>query len=177
MSLFIKRSISLTNTIRPCMVRLYTSEASSTLIEKLKSDRKAYMRSKQQPELNVVKGVLSDYTYFIKLPNAPTNQSEDSMLLTVIQKSIKKRQDSIEQYISGGRPELAETETIELKVLQSYLPEQMSQEEIEQKVRDLITEVGATSVKDMGKVMKAWTVDPAVADRKAVSDIVKKVLA
>ncbi|KAI9307332.1 Yqey-like protein-domain-containing protein [Cunninghamella echinulata] len=177
MSFFVKRSISLTNAIRPCMNRLYTTEASSSaLLEKLKNDRKTYMRSKQQPELNVVKGLLSDYTYFIKSPNAPSNQSEDAMVVSVIQKSIKKRQDSITQYINGGRPELAENETSELKVLQSYLPEQMSQEEIEQQVRSLIDDLGATSIKEMGKVMKAWNVDPSKADRKTVSDIVKKVL-
>lgn len=134
------------------------------------------MRSKQQPDLNVVKSVISEYTYYIKSPNAPTNHSEDAMVLSVLQKSIKKRQDSIAQYTAGGRPELAANEQQELVVLQRYLPEQMSAAEIEEKVRELVEQVGATSMKDMGKIMKAWTVDPATADRKLVSDAVKKVL-
>lgn len=133
------------------------------------------MREKKQPDLNVVKNILSDYTYYIKSPNAKPGQSEDSAVLSVIQKLIKKRQDAIDQYTSGGRPELAAQEQIELQVLQRYLPQQMSAEEIEKEVRAIIAQVNATSVKDMGKVMKAWS--RAYADKKTVSDIVKKVLA
>ncbi|CEG83296.1 hypothetical protein RMATCC62417_17243 [Rhizopus microsporus] len=97
-------------------------------------------------------------------------------MMSVLQKAIKRRQDSIEQFKSGGRPELAEQELQELKVLESYLPEQMSAEAIEKEVKSLIEQLGATSAKDMGKVMKAWKHDSAVADRKLVSDAVKKLL-
>ncbi|KAI8093219.1 Yqey-like protein-domain-containing protein [Halteromyces radiatus] len=172
----LRHSLSLFNVTRPSIYRFYTTESSVNLLGRLKEDRKTYMRSKQQPDLNVVKGILSDYTYYIKSPNAPTDHSEDAMVLSVLQKSIKKRQDSIAQYTSGGRPELAANEEQELKVLQRYLPEQMSAEVIEEKVRALVEQLGASSMKDMGKVMKAWTVDPATADRKMVSDAVKKVL-
>ncbi|KAI9499375.1 Yqey-like protein-domain-containing protein [Zychaea mexicana] len=159
---------------RGLLARAYTTEASGALLGRLKDDRKSFMRSKQQPDLNVVKNILSDYTYHIKSPNTPENQSEEAALLSVIQKLVKKRQDAIGQYTAGNRPELAEQEQGELKVLQRYLPEQMSAEEVEQKVKELIEQVGATSMKDMGKVMKAWT--DQTADKKMVSDAVKKLL-
>lgn len=71
---------------------------------------------------------------------------------------------------------MAEQERVELKVLQSYLPEQMSPELIEQELRGIIQETGASTSRDIGKVMKAWKHDAATADRKVVSDIVKKLL-
>jgi uncharacterized protein YqeY len=147
-----------------------------SLIIRLKDDRKTFMKAKKQPDLNVVKGLLSDFTYYIKSPNYVEGTSDDEALMSVLQKAIKRRQDSIAQYESGGRPELAEKETEELKVLQHYLPEQMSEEAIEKEVQTLITELGLSSKKDMGKVMKAWNHDAAVADRKVVSDVVKKLL-
>lgn len=134
------------------------------------------MREKKQPDLNVVKNILSDYTYHIKSPNAKPNEREDAAVVSVIQKLVKKRQDAIQQYKAGGRPELAEQEEKELQVLKRYLPEPMAPEEIEKRVKGIIEQVGAVSVKDMGKVMKAWTVDAALADKKTVSDVVKKLL-
>lgn len=134
------------------------------------------MKEKKQPDLNVLKGLLSDFTYYTKSPSFKEGTSEDEAMMSVLQKAIKRRQDSIEQFKSGGRPELAEQELQELKVLESYLPEQMSAEAIEKEVKSLIEQLSATSAKDMGKVMKAWKHDSAVADRKLVSDAVKKLL-
>ncbi|KAI9261464.1 Yqey-like protein-domain-containing protein [Phascolomyces articulosus] len=156
------------------LARTYTTEASGSLLARLKDDRKTFMRSKQQPDLNVVKNILSDFTYHIKSPNAPANQPEEEAVLSVIQKLVKKRQDAISQYTTGNRPELAAQEQKELVILQRYLPEQMSAEQIEEKVKALIEQVGASSMKDMGKVMKAWN-EPS-ADKKMVSDAVKKLL-
>ncbi|ORY93128.1 Yqey-like protein-domain-containing protein [Syncephalastrum racemosum] len=154
--------------------KLYSTESLS-LLARLKEDRKVLMREKKQPDLNVVKNVLSDYTYYIKSANAKADESEDAAVQSVLQKLVKRRQDSISQYEAGGRPELAEQEKQELAVLEKYLPEQMSKEEIETEVRKVIESVGATSVKDMGKVMKAWT--HAGADKKTVSETVKRLLA
>jgi uncharacterized protein YqeY len=134
------------------------------------------MREKKQPDLNVVKGLLSDFTYYTKSASFVEGTSDDAAVMSVLQKAIKRRQDSISQYQSGGRPELAEQETVELQVLQKYLPEQMTVEEIENEVKALIEALGATSSRDMGKVMKAWKHDSATADRKMVSDVVKKLL-
>jgi uncharacterized protein YqeY len=134
------------------------------------------MKAKKQPELNVVKGLLSDFTYYTKSPNFTEGSSEDEALMSVLQKAIKRRQDSIDQYEAGGRPELAANERLELSVLQDYLPEQMTKEQIEEELKEIIGELGAATTRDMGKVMKAWKHDSAVADRKVVSDIVKKLL-
>lgn len=134
------------------------------------------MRAKKQPDLNVVKGLLSDFTYYTKSANFVEGTSEEEALMSVLQKAIKRRQDSVAQYESGGRPELAAQEKVELEVLNSYLPEQMTTEQIELELKKLIGELGASGPRDMGKVMKAWKVDAATADRKTVSDLVKKLL-
>lgn len=134
------------------------------------------MKAKKQPDLNVVKSLLSDFTYYVKSPNFTEGTSEDEALKSVLQKAIKRRQDSIDQYDAGGRPELAAKERLELSVLQEYLPEQLTREQIEQELKEIIGEMGAATNRDMGKVMKAWKHDAATADRKVVSDIVKKLL-
>lgn len=134
------------------------------------------MKAKKQPDLNVVKGLLSDFTYYTKSANFVEGTPEEEALMSVLQKAIKRRQDSVSQYEAGGRPELAEQENQELILLQAYLPEQMTAEAIETELKALIEEIGATSAKDMGKVMKAWKYDSATADRKTVSTIVKNLL-
>eukprot|EP00878_Enallax_costatus_P015615 GHUV01016357.1.p1 GENE.GHUV01016357.1~~GHUV01016357.1.p1 ORF type:complete len:144 (+),score=36.39 GHUV01016357.1:771-1202(+) len=101
----------------------------------------------------------------------------DAEVLGVIQKMAKQRRDSIEQYKSGGRTDLADKEEQELKVLLGYLPAQLSKEEVEKVVTDVINEVGATSVKQMGAVMKGVTAKVAGrADNKMVSELVKAAL-
>ncbi|KAI9247948.1 Yqey-like protein-domain-containing protein [Helicostylum pulchrum] len=171
----------LSGSIRPLAFtasRYYTSGAavSEPLLARLKNDRKTFMKAKKQPDLNVVKGLLSDLLYYTKSANFVEGTPEEEALMSVLQKAIKRRQDSVSQFQAGGRPELAQQEAEELKVLESYLPEQMSSENIEVELKKLIEEIGATSGKDMGKVMKAWKYDSATADRKTVSEIVKKLL-
>ncbi|KAI7873057.1 Yqey-like protein-domain-containing protein [Spinellus fusiger] len=156
--------------------RWYSSVSQDSLLEKLKGDRKQWMREKKQPELNVVKGLLSDYTYYIKSPNAVAEQSDNATVVSLVNKAIKRRQDAISQYAAGGRSDLAEQEEAELLVLKGYLPVQMTADDIETHIRRIVQETGAVGARDMGKVMKAWTVDPSLADKKTVSDIVKKVL-
>ena len=102
---------------------------------------------------------------------------EDADVIAVIKKQIKQRQDSIEQYSKGSRQDLADKETAEMNILKTYLPEEMSEAEILKIIGEAVKEVQASSVKDMGKVMKA--VAPKVAgraDNKLVSDLVKKAL-
>ncbi|MDH4099883.1 MAG: GatB/YqeY domain-containing protein [Nitrospirota bacterium] len=102
---------------------------------------------------------------------------EDGEVIDLLMTLCKQRKESIAQFEKGGRQDLADQETQELGVLQSFLPEPLSPEEIEAKVRETISEVGASGPKDMGAVMKA--IKPRIAGRadgKLVSDIVKKVL-
>jgi len=102
---------------------------------------------------------------------------QDADVVVVIKKQVKQRQDSIEQYTQGGRKDLADKEASELEILKTYLPEEMSEAEVEKLVQEAITESKAASMKDMGNVMKALM--PKVsgrADNKLVSEVVKKAL-
>lgn len=106
-------------------------------------------------------------------PNALTDED----VVTVLRKSVKQRQDSIEQYVSAGRTDLADKEKLELSIIEEYLPKQMSADQIEAVVKQAIKDVGATSPKEMGAVMKAVQAKTnGTADNKIVSEIVKKLL-
>lgn len=102
----------------------------------------------------------------------------DEETLKVIQTLVKQRKDSLEQYTNAGRNDLAEKEQVELVVLEEYLPQSASKEEIEQAVTDAIAEVGATSMKEMGLVMKATMakLTGKTVDGKLVSETVKSKL-
>lgn len=101
----------------------------------------------------------------------------DADVLAVVQREAKKRKDAIDEYEKAGRPELAEKERAELKTISEFLPKQLSAEEVEALVREAIAEVGATSKKDMGVVMKAAQAKAAGrADGKAISALVGRLL-
>jgi hypothetical protein len=102
--------------------------------------------------------------------------TEEEVVETV-RSLIKQRKDSIEQFTKGGRQDLADKETAEVAVLEAYLPQQLSREEVEAMVRKAVSETGAQGAKDMGKVMKALI--PMIggrADGKLVSELVKHAL-
>ena len=124
-------------------------------------------------------GVLSFLRAQLKnvIINERKEKLEDAEVITVIKKQVKQRQESIEQFKAGGRMDLVDKETAELEILRSYLPAEMPAGAIEAIVREAVKEVGATTMKEMGQVMKA--VAPKLqgaADNKVVSEIVKKVL-
>ncbi len=103
-----------------------------------------------------------------------TEHVEDKEIIAVIKKQIKQRQDSIEQFTQGGRTDLVEKEQKELAFLKGYLPAEMSASEITAIIQSVIKSTGATSIKDMGKVMKEAGVQLAGrADNKQVSELVK----
>ena len=104
----------------------------------------------------------------------PLNETETMQILAVL---VKQRKDSIEQFAKGGRTDLVEKEEAELKILQEFLPEQMSDDEVEAVIKKAIADTGSVSVKDMGKVMKL--VMPLItgkADGKAAGEKVKALL-
>jgi len=104
----------------------------------------------------------------------PLNETETMQILSGL---VKQRKDSIEQFAKGGRQDLVEKEEAELKILQDFMPAQMSDEEVEALIKKAIADVGALSVKDMGKVMKALM--PQItgkADGKAAGEKVKSLL-
>ena len=103
----------------------------------------------------------------------------DEEMLRLLRSMVKQRRDSVEQYEKGGRQDLADKERAEIAVIESYLPKAASREEIQEAIIAAIGETGATSMKDMGKVMKAAQARLADknADGRAVSEIVKEKLA
>ncbi len=95
----------------------------------------------------------------------------------MIQKLVKQRKEAAEQYVAAGRQELADNEQAEASVMEKYLPKQLSEAEVEAKIKEIIAQVGASSVKDMGKVMGAANkVLAGLSDGRTISTIVKKLL-
>lgn len=104
----------------------------------------------------------------------PLNETE---MLQILSQIVKQRKDSIEQFTKGGRNDLVEKETAELKVIQEFMPAQITDEEVESLIKKAIAEVGAASVKDMGKVMKVLMPQlTGKADGKIVGEKVKALL-
>jgi uncharacterized protein YqeY len=145
------------------------------LREKLDEDLKSAMRAKDSLRMNTVRGLKSAVKYReIEL----MKPLDDAGILGVIATEIKRRRDSVEQYRAGNRADLADKEDAEIKILQEFLPQQLTAAEVEAKVVEAIAKVGAQGPKDMGAVMKALL--PEVqgrADGKVVSELVKQRLA
>lgn len=118
----------------------------------INEDIKNAMRAKDSLKLEVLRGVKSQLKYYLIEKKTETPSDED--VTAVLKKLIKQRNDSIEQFKKGNRPELAEKETAELSVLQKYLPLQMPREELEKIIRDSIAELKITEKKQMGQVIR-----------------------
>jgi uncharacterized protein YqeY len=105
------------------------------------------------------------------------SELDDQGLLAVIAKQAKQRRESIEEFKKGGRNDLVEKETADLAILESYLPAQMSEEEIKAKAEAVIAELGVTDMKDMGQVMRRLMADlKGQVDGKVVNQIVRQLL-
>ena len=105
------------------------------------------------------------------------HELSDEEAMAVIRKAVKQRQDSIEQYTKGNRPELAAKEAAELEVLKSYLPPELSDDELEAGIREIVASTGAASKKDMGKVMKEATARyKGRVDGKKIQEIAARLL-
>ena len=148
-----------------------------TLLERVDADLKDAMRAKNATKLGVLRMLKA------ALKNAAIEKSgaeaalDDAETIQVIRKQTKQRQDSIESFEKGGRAELAAKEKEELSILNSYLPQAMSADELTKIVCETITEVGATSKVQMGAVMKALQAKVAGrADGKTLSGEVQKQL-
>jgi len=145
------------------------------LKEQLDADLKAAMRDKDALRLSVVRMLKSAVKYReIEL----MKPLDDAGVLVVIGSEIKRRRDSVEQYRAGNRQDLVEKEEAEIRILQGYLPQQLTEDELRAKVDAAIASVGAKGPKDMGAVMKALV--PEVqgrAEGKTVSEMVKARLA
>ena len=150
----------------------------STITSQLTEDIKTAMKAKDTVALNTVRSLKSAMKYAAIEKLGADGELEDADAIVVIRREIKKRQDSVTQFESGGRPELAEQEKVEIAVLEKYLPAAMSASEVEKLVTDAIAETGATTKKDMGKVMKLVQERSAGrVDGKTLSSEVNKRLA
>lgn len=123
------------------------------LKEKLQEDLKQAMLAKDETTVSTLRMVLSSLNYYEIQKGDAGYKASDEDVMTVIQKDAKQHRDSIEQFSSGNRQDLVDKEARELRVLEKYLPEQMSEEEIKKLVDEAVSETGASSLQDMGKVM------------------------
>lgn len=140
--------------------------------EQLMADVKSAMRDKDQLKLNTLRFLQAAIkNREIELRPEPIKSDE---VMAVIKKLVKQRKESIEQFVAAQRQDLADQEAAELKVLESYLPKQMSREQVEKLVGEVIASTGAKTVKDMGTVMKEMQVrTQGTADNKLVSELIK----
>ena len=146
-----------------------------SLKEKLMDDLKTAMREKDTIRKNAVQMVRSSVLQ-IEKDNKIT--LDDEGVIDVISKEVKKRRDVLPDYVKSGRQELIDELNIEIKVLLVYLPQQLTEAEIDVLVKEAITEVGASSMKDIGKVMTAiMPKTKGRADGKIINELVKKNLA
>ena len=123
-----------------------------SLKETITSDMKSAMKAGAKDRLKVVRLILAA----IKQVEVDQRiELDDAAVLSVLDKMVKQRRDSIEQFEKGGRDDLAAIETAEIAVLEEYLPEQLGDDELDALINDAISSTGAESIRDMGKVMGA----------------------
>jgi uncharacterized protein YqeY len=145
----------------------------SDLSQRITEDMKTAMREKNALALNTIRMLKSAIKNAAIEKGGASAELNDTETVAVIRKEVKKRQDSIEQFESAGRQELADKEKEEMAVLNGYLPQPLSAEEIAKLIDDAIAETGASSKKDMGQVMKLVQERSAGrADGKALSQAV-----
>jgi uncharacterized protein len=147
-----------------------------TLQERIDADLKDAMRAKDAVRLGVLRMLKSALNY-AAIEKPGEGGMDDAAASQVIRKQVKQRQDSIESFEKGGRPELAAKEKDELEILNGYLPKGLNADELGALVRETIAEVGATSKAQMGAVMKALQAKVAGrADGKTLSQEVSRQL-
>lgn len=144
------------------------------LKEKLMEDLKVSMKEKNEIRKNTVQMVRAAILQ-VEKDNGVT--LEDNQIIEIIAKEAKKRKDSLEDYKKSGREDIISQVKTEISILEEYLPAQLSKEEINKIVEEVIKEVGATSMKDMGMVMKKSKEKiGASADGKTINEVVKELL-
>lgn len=144
------------------------------LKEKLLQDLKESMKEKNVNRKNAVQMVR---TAILQIEKDKGIEVKDEQIIDIIAKEVKKRKDALADYQKAERQDLLDQINEEISVLEEYLPEQLSDEELELEIKKIVEKVGATIIKDMGKVMKeAKEVIGAKADGKRINEIVKKIL-
>ncbi len=147
------------------------------LFDQISEDIKSAMKARDKVRLETLRNIKK---VFLEAKTAPgaNDTLTDADALKIISKLAKQGKETATTYTQAGRQDLADAELAQVEVLESYLPKQLSQEEIEAEVKKIIAEVGATSMKEMGKVMGTASKQLAgKADGRVISEIVKKLLA
>ena len=146
------------------------------LFEKVSEDIKTAMKAKDKVALDTLRNIKKVFLEAKTAPGANDTLTDDTAL-KLIQKLVKQGKDSAEIYLQQGRQDLAEGELAQVKVMEAYLPQQMSAEELEAALKEIIAEVGATSGKDMGRVMGVASKKLAgKAEGRTISAKVKELL-
>jgi len=143
--------------------------------DRLNEDMKTAMRGKSELRLSTIRMIRSEILYKDKEHGKDINEDD---ILKLLQTMVKKREEAAEQYAKGGRADLAAKEREEIEIVQNYLPAQIGDDELRREVQAAITETGAASLKEMGKVMALLT--KKLAGRAAsarISGVVKEMLA
>ena len=146
------------------------------LFDQVSEDIKTAMKAKDKVALDTLRNIKK---YFLEAKTAPgaNDTLEDGDAVKIMQKLVKQVKDSAAIYVQQGRQDLADGELAQVTVIEKYLPKQLSAEDLEKIVKEIITKVGATSMKDMGKVMGAASKELAgKAEGRAISDTVKRLL-
>jgi len=146
------------------------------LEQQIQEDIKTAIKAKDAVATAATRAIKGEILLF-KTSEGGSKEVTDGDILKMIQKLIKQRKESAEQFTAAGRQELADNELAEAAVMEKYLPKQLSEAEVEEKIKAIIAEVGATSIKDMGKVMGA--ANKALAgqsDGRTISTVVKRLL-
>lgn len=147
------------------------------LFDTISEEIKKAMLAKDKVRLEALRGIKKEFLE-AKTAKGANDELSDETAIAILQKMVKQRKDSADIYTAQGRPDLAEDEIAQIKVIQDFLPSQLTAEELEAAVKKIVAEVGATSMKDMGKVMGVATKKLAgKAEGRAVSEMVKKLLA
>lgn len=124
------------------------------LLQEITHDLTQAMKERSEPKLSTLR-MLKAELQKLQADKGKSAEITDDEVYTVIKRLIKQRKDAAEQYRAGGAEDRAESELAEMKVLEAYLPKQLSDEEIDEIISESAKEIGVTSVKDMGKLMKS----------------------
>lgn len=144
------------------------------LTAQIRTDLTAAMKAKDAGRLSTLRMLQSAMKY---QQIEVGHELSDDETLAIIRKAVKQRLDSIDQFTKGNRPELAAKEAAEMDILKTYLPPELTEEELESGLREIIASTGAASKKDMGKVMKEATARyKGRVDGKKIQEIVSRLL-
>ena len=147
-----------------------------SLFDKVSADIQAAMKAREKVRLEALRGAKKE---FLEAKTAPGANGEltDEQAIKILTKMVKQRKESARIYVDNGRQELADNELAESAVLEEYLPKQLTPEELEAELKAIIAETGATSAKEMGKVMGVATKRLAGrADGRTIQGVVKSLL-